>query len=260
MSFMQPPPTATPREKKTIAAVCRALRSESERTDPIDVQACTAAASAAYREVGLSVPEIQYCASPSDALHRLQRLGPEPEPEADGQPRSLLWRMAAALPRVWPQVGAEVDLSFHPEVLHALEPFNWEPGWWDTIEKHACQKTLEVLRLAHTVNDALEQQVTREQDAWLLYTKGASSLWAEAPEYAMLEALIALERIPAPPKEFGVAKRLLSSCGWLYAFERVCLVCDRPMQIDRLNSTPARRGKTIRILWRDGAEYTYTPV
>lgn len=262
---------ASARERAEITAACRRFNDMAHRTDPVDELSCRQAVLAGYRHLSVPEPEIRFADSPSAALAQLQRLGPEPlvdlprpvpDLEAvlqDGTSLAGVWGViAAAQPRVWPALGKEQDLSFHYEVNRAIEPFTWEFSWWNDVNKRVHQKTLNVLRLSHAVNNSLEGQVSRERDAWLLYTQASSSAWSEVTEHAALEVLVAIGRVQTVPAHYLLAREVLHSCGWLYSFDRLCIVCQRPAQIDWLDGPP-RKGRTALIRWRDGSESTFVP-
>jgi hypothetical protein len=52
---------------------------------------------------------------------------------------------------------------------------------------------------------------------------------------------------------------VLESCAWLYSFERLCLVCERPQEVQQSAVGKGRnKAVTSTIRWRDGTESVYT--
>lgn len=115
---------------------------------------------------------------------------PRPVPDlqaaiADGTSlKPVLGIIAAAQPKDWTALCGEVDLSFHWEFFSALDSIPWDSETWSSAKRRVESKVSDLCHVAHTVNERLEALVTTEAQAWLLYTQGASSLWAESVEYA----------------------------------------------------------------------------
>ncbi len=212
----------------------------------IDEAQCGSAVAKAYALENLKAPEMVYCQSPIAAMTRLQSLSPDagsrvprPIPDMqkvlqDGISLAGVWDViVSAQPKVWPALGREVALSFHGEIIEAPNSIPWGSETWPPVKRRVESRVFDLCHLAHTVTDALEEIVQTEPEAWPLYTQGASSLWAEADQYAALEAALALGHIRAPPAALAAGRELLASCGWIYSFERLCLVCDRPSGIQQ---------------------------
>lgn len=249
-------------ERRAINQVCEVLLGQAWSTNAIDVDLCRGLAASAYALKGIRVPEITYCRSPIEAMSRLQEfcprggsLSPLPVPDvqavmADGTSFAPVWDLiAAAQPKEWAGLGAEVDLSFHWEVFSALDTIPWDSETWPSTKRRVERKVFDLCHLAHTVDQRLAVQVTKEAEAWLLYTQGASSLWAESVEYAALEVALALGVVSSAPEAYSTARRLLGGCAWVYSFEHLCLICERPAEI---HQTKERREIRTWITWRDG--------
>ncbi len=251
-------------ERREIDAICAQWLLRANCTDPIDETQCRSAAAKAYALEGLTTPEIVFCRSPIEAMSKLQSHSPDANSRVartvpdlqkvleDGRSFAGVWDvMVAAQPKVWPTLGREVALSFHSEVFEALGAIPWGSATWPPVKRRVESKVLDLCHIAHTVNDSLEKIVQTEPDAWLLYTQGAGSLWAEAYEYAALEAALALGHVRTPPAALAAGRELLASCGWIYSFERLCLVCDRPASIHQQKN---RREVQTHMTWRDGVK------
>jgi hypothetical protein len=251
-------------KRREIDAICAQWLSRANCTDPIDEARCRGAATKAYALEGLATPAIVFCSSPIEAMSRLQSHSPDansrvprpvPDPQKvleDGTSFAGVWDvMVAAQPKVWPTLGREVALSFHIEVFAALDWIPWGSETWPPVKRRVESRVFDLCHLAHTVTDALEKIVTVAPEAWLLYTQGAGSLWAEAHEYAALETALALGHVHTPPAALAAGRELLASCGWIYSFERLCLICDRPADIQQ--SKHKREVRTC-IKWRDGVQ------
>jgi hypothetical protein len=249
-------------ERRAINEICKVLLEQGWSTNAIDLDRCCGLVASAYALKGLAVPEIAYCPSPVAAMNRLQDFGPRgisqsprPVPDlqaviADGTSlEPVLGIIGSAQPKVWAGLGGEVDLSFHWEVFSALDSIPWGSETWSSVKRRVAKKVSDLCHVAHTVNERLEAQVTTEGQAWLLYTQGASSLWAESVEYAALEVALALGYVSSAPDAFAIARQLHGGCAWIYSFEHLCLICDRPTEIHQVKE---RREVRTSITWRDG--------
>lgn len=249
-------------ERRAIDEICEVLLEQAWSTSAIDLDRCRGLAAKAYAMKGLRVPEISYCRSPVEAMNRLQEFCPigssqAPRPVPDLQAiiedgtslEPVLGIIAAAQPRDWAGLGAEVDLSFHWEVISTLDSIPWDSETWPSAKRRIESKVFDLCHVAHTVDNRLEAQVTTEGQVWLLYTKGASSLWAESVEYAALEVALALGYVTSAPEAFSTARQLLGACAWVYSFENLCLICDRPAEIHQVKQ---RKEFRTSITWRDG--------
>lgn len=244
-------------ENAEIVAACRKLREEATRIDSIDPEACADAVETAYGFLGLESPQVVFCESPLQAMQWLQARAPIPGDESIVQTE---WeRVAHAQSQMWPALGSEQALAFHNELeFGVFNAYAWDFIWWPEIRKRVEQKTYEVLCLAHAVEKTLEALVTRKRDVWLLYTRAMASPWKAAEHHAGLRVLQGLGKIESLPPHYSVGASLLQQCSWLYAFERVCVICNRPSAIERLNAESSTRRTTL-IRWRDGWECRYVP-
>jgi hypothetical protein len=248
-------------QRRQVDIICAALLADASDRGDIDAPECKELLKSAYALRDLSLPEVLVLRSPSEAMAHLQNhshektLTPRPVPDMravleDGTSLAPVWNViVAAQPRVWPSLGPEVDLSFHSEVVNALDTIPWGSEEWPPVRRRVEAKVFDLCHLSHTVSDALEDQVTLESEAWLLYTQASASLWGEAVEYCALEAALALGHVSSSPPGFEVARRLLASCGWVYSFEKLCLICQRPLTI---NQTKKGREVHTYLEWQDG--------
>lgn len=163
--------------------------------------------------------------------------------------KPVLGIIAAAQPKDWAGLGGEVDLSFRREVFSALDSIPWDSETWSFSKRRVESNVSDLCHVVHTVNERLEALVTTEAQAWLLYTQGASSLWAESVEYAAFEIALALGYVSSGPDAFSISRQLLGGCAWIYSFERLCLIFDRPTEIHQVKE---RREVRTSVTWRDG--------
>ncbi|MES2818966.1 MAG: hypothetical protein V4812_08300 [Pseudomonadota bacterium] len=192
--------------------------------------------------------------------------------------------ISRAQPQGWPRLGEEFDSSFHYEISRgsessqehgALEEMNkrleqgealdWmlRPDRLPVMPSSAMAPLMvalgnrvdnalsSILQLSHAVGNTLETLVTESQFNWLLYSKGSVSLWQAAETYARFESMQALGLAGATPAELAVGRAILNSCGWLYSFERICFVCERPQHIIHPSLDKQSGGDQIRLAWRD---------
>ncbi len=257
-----PPRKLSAEDRRLIDDVCAPLIAKAFCTEPIEPEACRKAAGRAYELAGFAVPQVIFCRSPFEAMSRLQALNPEtntsttrPVPDVedilkDGTRMGSLWDViAAAQPRKWPALGEEVDLTFHDEVNRLLD-FDWSAaGAFRTAKSRVDAKTVDLGHLSGPVSDALERQVREKSEAWLLHTQASASVWDSVVDYATLDVAIALGHVDAATPEYAAGHQVIESCGWLYSFERLCLVCERPVEVGQ-----SKKGREVRstVTWRDG--------
>ena len=165
----------------------------------------------------------------------------------DGQPRRI------------PVLGDEVDLTFNDELNRAIEPSCLLP-LWRPLSSLIDKQLPYVTHYAHAVNASLEQLVAYRDQTWLIYSGGAASIWSGAEEFARVQALYDIGAIKALPKGKVLGLAALQSCGWVNAFEKLCVVCNRPGEISQTGKESDTEGVCTQVTWRDGqtCQFIYT--
>jgi hypothetical protein len=260
----------TTAQRKLVAAAADDMAAAALNTAPMDRTACQAAIQRAYTHLRLAAPEVLFFDSPAAALRELQRWMPrspshiEPphqRPMQDVMANPTAWvaeQVGAAQPRPLQDWGAEVDLSFSTELNRATDSAPYQPGWRafaNLIDKRLGP----LIHCQHAANAALEALVDHRDHVWLLYSSGPANLWGAAEGFARTQALASLDALDIPAPELALGLAVLSGCGWVNAFEKVCLVCDRPQALHQEGRPRDADGLRTRVIWRDGqvCEFVY---
>lgn len=252
-------PTLEQRTK--IDAVALQMREDAHRISPIDREECKKAVHAAYKYLDLAVPSILFVDSPLEAFIILKKRAGEIVPDASpaatailgsiGLPDDILEIMMSAQPRNTEALGEEVDLTLNHEQNRAmdqggktvsLEPFSAR------IWKHLAF----INHFAHAVDNTLAEQVAGANYRWLVYSGGAASIWEAAESLVRVRAMYELGAFDSLPKALEVTSAVVKACGWVNAFEKLCIISERPAELRQIRES-GRAGKvTTFIKWRDG--------
>jgi len=211
----------TPQRRQASAAV-DAILAAALATAPIGREACRAALHRAYAGRGLAAPEVRFVDSPMAAMRELQSSGP----------------------------GREVEISFNDALNQATAELPRQPGW-ATITRLVDARLGHVAHYAHAVADALEAQVG-PTNTRLLYWSGAECLWRSAEQLARVQVLATLGALQPAPPGLALGLSALSNCGWINAFEGLCLVSERPLALEQHGRPRGPEGLLSRATWRDG--------
>ncbi|RUL69002.1 hypothetical protein [Dyella choica] len=249
----------TPGQRKLVAAVADDMVVAALNSAPMDRAACQEAIQRAYTHLGLALPKVMFFDSPIAAMREMLRRTPgtEPPPQRSMQEdmadpaASVLDQAGAALPRWLPDWGAEVDLSFNTELNRATDSAPYQPGW-PSFSNLIDKRLGHLIHHKHAVDTALEAMVDRHVHFRLLYYSGPASLWGAAEDFARAQALAALDALDTPAPELALGQAVLAGCGWVNAFEKVCLVSDRPQTLNQEGRPQDADGIRTRVTWRDG--------
>jgi hypothetical protein len=169
----------------------------------------------------------------------------------------VLNMISAALPRSGHAFGSEVDLSFHDELNRSMDE-TWRLPIWRSLSNTVDRKLGDVIHYAHAVTNSLEGMVTYREHQWLIYSGGSASIWNGAEGFARVRALSETGVIRNLPDGYTLGLEVLQNCGWLNAFEKLCVVCDRPIELSQSGSAKDPEGLCTRVTWRDGKTCSYT--
>lgn len=75
--------------------------------------------------------------------------------------------------------------------------------------------------------------------------------WGHIDKAVTFEAASALG-IYRPPQDFVLACRALQTSGWAFAFERLCLICERPESLHHPELSKEGPRDRVIVKWRDG--------
>lgn len=254
----------SPQQNKLITEVAKNILTSATSTAPIDRAICIDAIGSAYDYLGLKHPEIVFFDSPIQALAELQKRVPLPSQEksrSSSEPLTnndlsnlgaiVLEMMSAAQPRHVSALGDEVSLTFNDELNSAMDQ-SWRLPIWNPLSKLVDKRLGNVIHYMHAVNNSLEERVTYREHKWLLYSGGMASIWYGAEGFTRVQALYEMDAIPALPKGHVLGLAALQSCGWVNAFEKLCLVSDRPSAISQSGRASDPEGIITNVTWRDG--------
>ncbi len=220
-------------------------------TKPIDAQKATEAIKVAYAAIGLEQPEVIICSSPRDAYLQIFNLlkhdhSPNWSNEWDSN------RLGKKLDRKWMSQSIVRDFT--------------SPGVWEyeldcmAIEPEA-DSTLSSL-----MYELVEEYERSEQRMGNVFPNNLLSLKSpETPttlfkEIYLTEWYISSLGINISEKEQEIVrsqKQLFEHCGWIFAFEKICAVCDRPrhLRFDSQNRLHAEGEPAIEFA--DGWNFYY---
>lgn len=260
----------TAQQNKIVTEASKDIVTACLSTTPIDRSTCIDAVGRAYEYLDLGPPEVLFVDSPMQAMTPLQERTPvasrekalsTSEPLSNTDRASLgsivLNMISAALPRRGHAFGSEVDLSFHDELNRSMDE-TWRLPIWRGLSNTVDRKLGDVIHYAHAVTSSLEKMVTYREHSWLIYSGGSASIWNGAEGFTRVRALFETGVIKNLPSGYELGLEVLRSCGWLNAFEKLCVVCDRPIEMSQSGSAKDPDGLRTRVGWRDGKTCTYT--
>jgi len=220
-------------------------------TRPIDAQKATEAVKVAYAAIDLEEPSVIICSSPRDAFLQIFNL-----PKGDHSPN---WSNQGH----WNRLGKKLDLKrMCPSIVREFA----SPGVWQydldrmTIESEA-DSTLSSL-----MNELVDSYVRWEQTMGNVFPNQVLSLRQSRKTPTTLFKEIYLTQlyissgvnISQKAQEILRSQKLLfEHCGLIFAFEKICFVCDRPrhLRFDSQNRLHAEGEPAIEFA--DGWNFYY---
>jgi len=191
-------------------------------TEPIDGQKATEAIKVAYAAIGLEEPSVIVCSSPRDAyLQIFNRLKGDHSQNCSDEYSNTL--------------GKNLDWKWMSLVGEFASPEVWEYELdWMTIEPEA-DSTLSSL-----INEWVDEYKRSEQRMGNVFRNNLLSLkYPDTP--TNLCKLIYLTQwyisslginLSQKAQEILRSQKLLfEHCGWIFPFEKICAVCDRPRHL-----------------------------
>lgn len=188
----------TPEHKAIIENCRRKWETLANSTKPVDRTQATAAVNAAYKAIGLAAPEIIFCHSPKEGLAQLQTM---------------------------------------KKSLKCIK-------WFDRLDRQV-RNLLRPLALMTELQRKLLGSVIRwEEQLFQKVKENISDYWdysrSKVPRKYLVESLTLLDFyvfslgivFKAESQQLVQSlMRLLAECGWIFAFENVCIVCSRPTKL-----------------------------
>lgn len=200
----------TPEQEVQIASYREKWRAIALCTDRVDPEQVTAVIQAAYEVVHRAVPEIVFCSSPRAALQFLQqRVHPD---------QSLGKRLAVKLGK-----------QFHDRLFHW---FKKQLGIkvFDAVSQQLFPQ------LSINFSTLIDHQLEKKLGAELfqtLYDDATNHLTPEAHILGSCEFdfFIAVLNCTYDPPLWKLNQELVQHCGWIYPYDKIAIVCDRPTHL-----------------------------
>jgi Leucine-rich repeat (LRR) protein len=220
-------------------------------TKPIDAEQATEAVKVAYAAIGLEAPEIIICSSPRDAFlqifnllksDRSKNCSNEGRWNRPGQKLDSKWMSRSivgefASPAVWQHEIGRVTIESEADstMIRLMREFAGEYGRSEPTIEHDFSHSLYDLTSPETPTTLFQEIYLTE-----LYI---SSLGINLSQKAQ--------------EIHHCQKLLFKHCGWIFPFEKICLVCDRPrhLRFDSQNRLHAEGEPAIEFA--DGWNFYY---
>jgi internalin A len=190
----------TQQQTAILIGYCQKWAFVANSTDRIDCSQAAAAIKAAYISFGLEVPEIIFCSSPHSAITEIKMQ------QSLSSKYDLMWKFYQQMRDV-NYILSLVEITAEENFFRFQQWHNdlIQPFWGDYGDDSISTVT------THTVTTAylLEKMCIAE-----LCISEFSIIFKQ-------EAQKALECL----------KQILAECGWIFTFENVCYVCDRPTKL-----------------------------
>ena len=217
-------------------------------TTPIDGQKATEAIKVAYAAIGLEEPSVIICSSPRDAyLQIFNRLKGDHSQNCSDEYSNRLGK------------------NLEQEWMSPVEEFA-SPGVWEyelscmTIDPEA-DSTLSSL-----INELVDSYVRSEQTMWNVFLNNLLSLKFPDTPTALFKEIyltqlyissLCLNLSQKAQEIFRCQKLLFEHCGFIFPFEKICFVCDRPrhLRFDSQNRLHAEGEPAIEFA--DGWNFYY---
>ncbi|MEG3966849.1 leucine-rich repeat domain-containing protein [Microcoleus sp. T2B6] len=220
-------------------------------TRPIDGQKATEAVKVAYAAIGLEEPEVIICSSPGDAYLQIFNF-----PKCDhSQNCSDEWdRNRSGEKLDWKWISQSIVRDFaSPEV--------WEYELYSmTIEPEADSTMSSLMRELVDSYGRSEQRKGKVFPNYLLPLKSPETPTSLFKEISLTEWYISSLGVNISQKTQEILrcqKLLFEHCGFIFPFEKICFVCDRPrhLRFDSQNRLHAEAEPAIEFA--DGWNFYY---
>ncbi len=220
-------------------------------TKPIDTEKAIAAVKVAYAAIGLEEPEIIICSSPRDAFLQIFNLLKSDRSEnCSNEGR-------------WNRPGQKLDWKW---MSRSIVGEFASPGVWDyefdhmTIESEADSTLIWLMREFGDEYGRSEPTIEHDFSYSLYDLKSPETPTTLLKEIYLTELYISSSNInlsQKPQEILSFKKQLLEHCGFIFPFEKICVVCDRPrhLRFDSQNRLHAEGEPAIEFT--DGWNFYY---
>jgi internalin A len=230
-----------------LAQKCLTLSS----TRPIDAQKATEAVKVAYATIGLEEPEVIICSSPRDAFLQIFNLL-----KCDrSQNYSNEWS--------WNRSGKKLNWKWmSPSIVREFaSPLVWQYEFDGMRIEPEADSTLSSL-----MNDLVEEYKRSEETMGNIFSDHLFSLKNPETPKTLLKEIYLTElyisslgvNLSQKAQEIHHCEKLLfEHCGFIFPFEKICVVCDRPrhLRFDSQNRLHAEGEPAIEFA--DGWNFYY---
>jgi len=195
-------------------------------TEPIDGQKATEAIKVAYAAIGLEEPSVIVCSSPRDAYLQIFNL-PKRDHSQNCSDEGHWNRLGKKLDSDWMSMSPSIVREFASEVVweYELDCMTVEPEADST--------------LSSLMNELVDSYVRSEQTKGNVFPNHLLSLKSPETPTTLLEKIYLTQlyissgvNISQKAQEILRCQKLLfEHCGFIFPYEKICAVCDRPRHL-----------------------------
>ncbi|MEH2381112.1 MAG: DUF6745 domain-containing protein [Nostoc sp.] len=213
----------TPEQEALIPVYRDKWRAIALSTERIDREKAANVVKAAYVAIGFEEPEIVFCDSPYAACNwMLKRLSPQfIDSYLNNEPNSL---ESLFSPHIFKELSSKLYQQLGKQVRKQF--LNCFYGMADSLLNYEIHKGL-IEKFCTQVNEQIEDQ------SWLIEVQLNNSFrlenhgnWMDGNDFC-----ISVLNIIHPQQEWKRFKSLIQECGWVFAYDDICIVCDRPLHL-----------------------------
>ena len=217
-------------------------------TGPIDGQKATEAIKVAYAAIGLEEPEVIICSSPRDAfLQIFNRLKDDDSQNCSDEYSNRLGK------------------NLHQKWMSPVGEFASPAVWKYEIRRMRIESEADST-LSSLMRELVESYVRSEQTMGNLFPNNLLSLKSPETPTSLFKEIYLTQwyisslgvNISQKAQEILRCQKLLfEHCGWIFPFEKICFVCDRPrhLRFDSQNRLHAEGEPAIEFA--DGWKFYY---
>jgi hypothetical protein len=205
------------------------------KTEQVDYQKLKEEVNAIYGLVGIKQPEVLLVNSPYQALKKLAHL--DELSKKIGQPLENLVHKQIILSKLKIKVQLDEELWFfiRRNLLSELVDLfldRLETPFWNLLEEELetelgkkWDKLISLLWIEKKLQPHNEWEPSTE-----LYCNSFSS-WANISEACICDFCISVLSCEHNPEEWRILKNLINYCGWIFPYDNICIISNRPTMI-----------------------------
>ncbi|MEG4093248.1 leucine-rich repeat domain-containing protein [Microcoleus sp. Pol12B4] len=221
-------------------------------TRPIDAQKAIAAVKVAYAAIGLEEPEVIICSSPPDAYLQIFKLVLKADPSQNWSNEGYWNRLGKKLDWKWMSSSIVREFASAAVWEYELEGMTIESEADSTLSSLINQFTSSHVRSEQTMSDTPPDYfcdiISRETPTTLFKKIYLTELYISS---------LGINLSHKAQEILRCQKLLFEHCGWIFPFEKICAVCDRPrhLRFDSQNRLHAEGEPAIEFA--DGWNFYY---